>query len=72
MRYYDLSGGRQNVTAGVTRAGLDLAFDGLGERFFLVDVIPGRKVRRGSKAVVVSARSDSATSDLAKAFLKFK
>lgn len=72
LRYYDLAGGRQNVTADLTRAGLVLAFDGIGGRSFLAEVVPGRRLRRGNKAIVVSAGSEGVRLDVAKSFLKFK
>ena len=57
VAYLNLSQGRRNVTALLGRSGYTSEIPGLAGESFLATVTVDRRIRRGSKTLVIDARS---------------
>lgn len=72
LTYYNLSDGRRNVTALLTRSGFRAQLAPRGEVPFMAVMTPNRRSRRGTRIVVIDARSAGDIRDEVRSSLRIK
>ncbi len=72
LSYFDISDGRRNVTAGLSRAGVHLAAPGLAENAYAATVLVKRGAKKRSRALLIQAGADPALRDLSISVLRIK
>jgi hypothetical protein len=72
LTYYNLSDGRRNVTALLTRSGFRAQLAPRGEVPFMAVMTPNRRSRRGTRIIVIEARSAGNIRDEVRSSLRIK